>query len=127
MRDAKGHVVGASKIARDVTEMRNAAAERESLLESERSARMQAEHANRLKDEFVATVSHELRTPLNAILGWAELLANSEGSAEEIAQGVEVIVRNAKVQAQLIEDLLDLGRITSGKLVSATGCRREGN
>jgi signal transduction histidine kinase/CheY-like chemotaxis protein len=86
------------------------------LLESERAARASAEQANRIKDEFVATVSHELRTPLNAILGWAEILRNAGNDPAEIADGLEVIERNARVQAQLIEDLLDMSRIISGKI-----------
>lgn len=124
VRNSQGVIVGASKIARDISEARKAAAERErvaeereNLLESERAARMQAEHANRLKDEFVATVSHELRTPLNAILGWAEVLSAPDPSPRDVAQAVEVIMRCAKMQAQLIDDLLDLGRITAGKLL----------
>jgi signal transduction histidine kinase/CheY-like chemotaxis protein len=86
------------------------------LLESERAARASAEQANRIKDEFVATVSHELRTPLNAILGWAEILRHAGNDPAEIADGLEVIERNARIQAQLIEDLLDMSRIISGKI-----------
>src|SRR5689334_25164565 len=71
--------------------------------------------ANRIKDEFLATLSHELRTPLNAILGWTQLL-RMEGIQGEVAHGLEVIERNAKVQTKLIEDLLDVSRITSGKM-----------
>jgi signal transduction histidine kinase len=89
--------------------------EREMLLESERAARSEAQLANRMKDEFLATVSHELRTPLNAILGWSQLLSNNGGDAK-LAQGIEVIQRNARAQARLIEDLLDMGRIISGKV-----------
>jgi PAS domain S-box-containing protein len=116
VRDADGRIVGASKIARDITDLKNAAAEREQLLESERNARSQAENANRMKDEFLSTVSHELRTPLNAIVGWTEVIAGGDQSQDEILHGVEVIRRNAMMQAQLIEDLLDLGRISSGKM-----------
>ena len=94
---------------------RKAEAEREQLLESERAARAEAERANRLKDEFLATLSHELRTPLNAILGWAEVLARqTQGSDHK--QGLQAIERNARLQAQLINDLLDVSRITSGKM-----------
>src|SRR5688500_14722808 len=74
IRDATGKIVGASKIARDITAMKNMIAERERLLKSEQEARREAEHSSRMKDEFLATLSHELRTPLNAILGWAQLL-----------------------------------------------------
>jgi PAS domain S-box-containing protein len=116
VRDASGNIVGASKIARDITEVQRAAAEREQLLASERNARAQAEKANRMKDEFLSTVSHELRTPLNAIVGWTEVLAEGDQNREEIIHGIEIIRRNAMIQAQLIEDLLDLGRISSGKM-----------
>ncbi len=117
IRNADGIIVGASKIARDISELKAASRERELLLESERAARAQAEHANRMKDEFLATVSHELRTPLNAIVGWTEVLATSGENWDEIALGIDIIKRNAMMQAQLIEDLLDLGRIATGKMV----------
>jgi signal transduction histidine kinase/CheY-like chemotaxis protein len=87
-----------------------------SLLESERAARGDAEHANRIKDEFLSTVSHELRTPLNAILGYAQLLLRGKIEAGELGEGLTIIERNAKVQAQIIEDLLDMSRIISGKV-----------
>ncbi len=87
----------------------------ETLLASERAARSEAERATRLKDEFVATLSHELRTPLNAIVGWASILKRDRRPGS-VHQGVEVIERNAKAQAQMIEDLLDMSRILSGKL-----------
>jgi PAS domain S-box-containing protein len=116
VRNLNGKIVGASKIARDITELRRSAADREQLLESERVARSQAEYANRMKDEFVSTISHELRTPLNAIVGWTEVLEGGDQSREEVIHGVQVIKRNAMMQAQLIEDLLDLGRISSGKM-----------
>ena len=75
-----------------------------------------AEESSRLKDEFLATLSHELRTPLNAILGWAQMLQAGELSAERAKQAIEVIGRNARLQAQLIEDILDVSRIITGKL-----------
>lgn len=93
-----------------------AAEERRALLESERAARSAAEKMSEVKDDFLATLSHELRTPLNAILGWARLLQGGEKTAADYAKGLETIERNARVQAQLIEDLLDMSRITSGKL-----------
>jgi signal transduction histidine kinase len=80
------------------------------------AARQQSELANRTKDEFLATVSHELRTPLNAIMGWAQLLLASGDSPERRRQGLETVVRNAKLQSQLIDDLLDVSRIISGKM-----------
>jgi PAS domain S-box-containing protein len=88
----------------------------EVLLAREQEARREAEKANRIKDEFLATVSHELRTPLNAILGWTNLLRTREMNEEEKVRGLEVIDRNARVQLQLIEDLLDVSRIVSGRL-----------
>jgi signal transduction histidine kinase/ActR/RegA family two-component response regulator len=93
-----------------------AAEERKQLLESERAARTEAEHANAMKDEFLATLSHELRTPLGAILGWAQLLGRNEKGTPDFQKGLEVIERNARAQTQLIEDLLDMSRIISGKI-----------
>ena len=85
-------------------------------LEGERAAREAAEHANRMKDEFLATLSHELRTPLNAILGWATLLAEESLSDEDVQRGLATIQRTARLQARLIEDLLDMSRIVSGQI-----------
>ncbi|HEY9421774.1 MAG TPA: response regulator [Thermoanaerobaculia bacterium] len=86
-------------------------------MESERAARSEAERASRLKDEFLAIVSHELRTPLNAILGWAQILTERGGQRLDVtSQGLEAILRNARAQALLIEDLLDMSRIVSGKI-----------
>ncbi len=120
VKDSDGRIIGAAKIARDITERTRAeaafAAEREELLESERIARADAERASRLKDEFLATLSHELRTPLSAILGWSQLLATGGMSPSDVAQGLEAIERNARAQTQLIEDLLDMSRIISGKV-----------
>lgn len=99
----------------DITARKNAEQERTESLEAERAARNEAEKANRLKDMFLATVSHELRTPLNAILGWSQLLSRS-GLRGEAEQAASIIERNAKVQARLIEDLLDMSRIISGKI-----------
>src|SRR5271169_5795326 len=130
IKDANGRVVGASKIARDITDRKlseealreakkvaeEANADRQRLLESERAARSQAERVSRMKDEFLATLSHELRTPLNAVLGWATALRARHFSTEELEQGLETIERNARVQAQIVEDLLDMSRIISGKV-----------
>lgn len=86
-------------------------------MDSERAARSEAERASRLKDEFLAIVSHELRTPLNAILGWAQILSQAWSQRPEMAaQGLSAILRNARAQALLIEDLLDMSRIVSGKI-----------
>lgn len=84
--------------------------------EAERQARAEVERVSLLKDEFLATISHELRTPLNAVLGWAELLLSSTPGEVEIKRGLETIARNARAQAQLIEDLLDMNRIVAGKV-----------
>ncbi|QOV91341.1 PAS domain S-box protein [Humisphaera borealis] len=101
---------------RDVTGAKRAEAERERLLDSERAARIEAERAGRMKDEFLATLSHELRTPLNAILGWSQILAHGANDANDLAEGLRVIERNARAQTQIIEDLLDMSRIISGKV-----------
>ncbi|PWF55306.1 PAS domain-containing sensor histidine kinase, partial [Massilia glaciei] len=95
---------------------RQAAAERERLLASERAMRSEAERMSALKDEFLATLSHELRTPLGAILGWAQILRRGRRGPADIDKGLATIERNARVQAQLIEDLLDMSRISSGKV-----------
>ena len=86
------------------------------LLESERRARADAERASRMKDEFLATLSHELRTPLNAILGWTHILTTSNRGEEDVAEGLRTIERNARAQTQIIEDLLDMSKIVSGKV-----------
>ncbi|QHG18881.1 ATP-binding protein [Nostoc sp. ATCC 53789] len=100
----------------DITERKTAEAERDRLLELEQAARTEAETANRIKDEFLAVLSHELRSPLNPILGWARLLQTREFQPAEIKKAIATIERNAKLQAQLIEDLLDVSRILQGKL-----------
>lgn len=91
------------------------AAERQALLEQERAARTFAERVNALKDEFLAGVSHELRSPLSAIAGWAHMLRRG-ASPEDFEKGLEVIEQSVRVQTKLIEDLLDISRITSGQL-----------
>ena len=99
-----------------IIEEKRTAAELEKLFESERAARSQAESASRLKDEFLATVSHELRTPLNAMLGWTSLLRAGKVDSQNVPRALEVIERNARSQAKIIEDLLDVSRIITGKL-----------
>lgn len=91
--------------------------EREKLLQREKSLREEAEAANRLKDDFLATVSHELRTPLNSILGWSQVILLDESGDEAVRSALETINRNALSQAQLIEDLLDASRLITGKLM----------
>jgi PAS domain S-box-containing protein len=100
----------------DITERKTAEEQRLALLGSERAARADAERASQMKDEFLATLSHELRTPLNAILGWAQLLSVGGRDAEALNEGLHTIERNARAQAQIIEDLLDMSRIISGKV-----------
>jgi PAS domain S-box-containing protein len=101
----------------DITDRKKADQERERQLQAEQALRQQAEEASRLKDEFLATVSHELRTPLNSILGWAQMLQNGRLTDEETkAKAIETIERSARAQAQLIEDILDVSRIVTGKV-----------
>ncbi|BBD61577.1 two-component hybrid sensor and regulator [Nostoc sp. HK-01] len=100
----------------DISDRKRAEQERDQLLQTERIARQEAEFANRIKDEFLAVLSHELRTPLNPILGWAKLLRNRQFDEKTTKQALETIERNAKLQTQLIEDLLDVSRILQGKL-----------
>ncbi len=100
----------------DVTDRKQADARREYILQAERAARTEAERAARLKDEFLATVSHELRTPLNAILGWSQLIQRKRMEPGELLAAVETIDRNARAQGQLIDDLLDMSRIASGRI-----------
>ncbi|MGZ8842747.1 MAG: MASE1 domain-containing protein [Pyrinomonadaceae bacterium] len=114
--DAGGKVIGASKIARDITQKKRAEIEREGLLAREHEARAEAEAANRIKDEFLATLSHELRTPLTAMLGWLTMLRQSRLDDETAKHALETVERNARAQAQLIEDLVDVSRIAGGKL-----------
>jgi PAS domain S-box-containing protein len=102
---------------RDIDERVRFERVRESLLVNEQAARMEAEAANRAKDLFLATLSHEIRTPLNAILGWATILRSAECDDADLKEGLEVIERNCRMQAQLIEDVLDTSRIVSGKLL----------
>ncbi len=103
-------------IARDISQRKRVDAEREQLLQDEQAARIQAEEANRLKDEFLATLSHELRTPLTAILGWAQMLKAGNLEKSRAEKALETIERNARAQTQLIDDLLDVSRIITGKL-----------
>lgn len=109
-------LTGFVKIMRDSTALYLAEEERRQLLASEQAARRKAEEASRLKDEFLATVSHELRTPLNAIYGWSKILRSGKLDLNASANAVEIIERNARAQIQLIEDLLDVSRMITGKL-----------
>ncbi len=116
IKDSSGQVIGASTIARDITERKRADERQAELLAREQSARTQAELANRTKDEFLATLSHELRTPLTAMLGWTWMLRSRELDQDTHTHAVETIERNVRAQAQLIDDLLDVSRIITGKL-----------
>ena len=101
VRDANGRIIGASKIARDITEQKRVLQE--------------LEEANRSKEEFLATLSHELRTPLNAILGYARIIQTPDMDAAAHARAAKVIERNAKMLANLVSDVLDISRIAAGK------------
>ena len=122
LRDDAGRLRGFAKLTRDLTERKRtealeaSGAERETMLEAERNARMLAQRTARIKDEVLATLSHELRTPLNAILGWTQLLRSREVPEQtEFDRAMEIIERNARAQVRLIDDLLDLSRIMSGR------------
>jgi PAS domain S-box-containing protein len=116
IRDAAGRVVRWFGTNTDITELREVEQRRDELLDSERAARSEAERAARVKDEFLATLSHELRTPLAAILGWAQIVRRGRLAGEDINDAFKIIEDNARLQKQLIEDLLDMSRIASGKM-----------
>ncbi len=115
IRTAAGVPLGCVSIFRDVTERRRLERELAQLVERERAARSEAERVSELKEEFLATLSHELRTPLNAILGWIQVLRRNP-NAETLQQAIAVLERNARLQSQLIGDMLDMSRILLGKL-----------
>jgi len=116
IRDAHGNVVGASKVARDISERRALEQIRRTLFEREQTARVEAEALNRGKDQFLATLSHELRTPLNSIYGWARMLEAGRLDPEAMKRATQGILRGAKAQVQLIEDLFDVSRVITGKM-----------
>ncbi len=116
VRDAAGRIVGVSKVARDVSERRRLDDARNALLARERQARTAAEALMRAKEQLLATISHELRTPLNAIFGWARLLERPELDAPSRERAVTAIVNGAAAQARLVDDLLDLSRVVTGRL-----------
>ena len=116
LRDDSGEIIGLTNAVIDISERRQAEERRAQLLEAESRAREEAEHASRLKDDFLATVSHELRTPLNAVLGWAQLLNMRAYDEALFKRGIEAIERSARTQVHLIDDLLDMSAILSGKV-----------
>lgn len=116
IKDEEDRLIGVVLIFRDITERRRAEHERDRALEREQELRLKAEEASRLKDEFLATVSHELRTPINHMLGWVMMLRGGMLSPTQAQSALETIERNVRMQNRLIEDLLDVSRIISGKL-----------
>ncbi|WP_017719693.1 PAS domain S-box protein [Kamptonema formosum] len=114
--DKEGSPRYALVVIRDITEMRQAEEKRAQLIR-EQAARAQAEESNRMKDQFLAILSHELRTPLTAILGWVRLLLNQKFDEKKLAHGLHTIERNAQLQAQLVNDILDISQIIKGKIV----------
>ena len=116
IRAADGSLIGIVLVFRDASERREAERRKQAVLDREQEARRAAETLSRSKDEFVATVSHELRTPLNAIFGWVRLLRSGNLNDTQHAHALEVIERNTRAQAQLIEDLLDMSRVVTGHL-----------
>ena len=116
VRESDGRPAGIVCVLRDISERRRIDAMRAALLHLEQEARREAEAANHAKDEFLAVLSHELRTPLTAMLGWTSMLASGRLNAEATAHAIEVVDRNTRLQARIIEDLLDVSRIISGKM-----------
>lgn len=115
-RGEAGEIANWFGIATDITEQREAEAERERYLAAEQNLREEAELANKSKDDFLAMLSHELRSPLNAIYGWIQILERGEFDKEKVEHAIDVIGRNVRLQKSLIEDLLDISRIVSGKI-----------
>ena len=117
LHDESGQLVSVLSLVLDVTARKHAEEERAALLARERDLRKHAEEADRLKDEFLATLSHELRTPLTSILGWSTLIRTGElDRTDNLERALEIIERNARSQARLIDDLLDVSRIITGNL-----------
>lgn len=116
VKDARGRPTRMIGLGADITERKRAELEREDLLAREKVAREDAQAANRAKDDFLAVLSHELRTPLNAILGWSQLLAADPAAQGESRIAIQTIERNARLQQQLVADLLDVSRIVHGEL-----------
>jgi len=117
VRNTTGQVTQLLAISRDITKQKQAETELERMLAQEQVAREAADRANQIKDEFLAVLSHELRSPLNPILGWSKLLQQRKFDAAKTAMALQTIERNARLQVQLIDDLLDISRILRGKLI----------
>jgi PAS domain S-box-containing protein len=115
-RSHDGEPLGAFSMIEDITDEKLAAERRELLFAREHAARVSAEEANRTKDEFLASLSHELRTPLNVILGWTQALQRRAVAPERVDGALDALDRNARKQAQLVDDLLDVSRIAAGRL-----------
>jgi PAS domain S-box-containing protein len=109
VKTSDGRIIGASKIVRDISQRRQAEAQA-------RAATEELQKQSRIKDEFIATLSHELRTPLQSILGWVQLLRYEDPTAAEVTEGLEVIERNVLAQGRIVEDLLEMNRLMSGKI-----------
>jgi PAS domain S-box-containing protein len=116
LKDQAGQIIGVSVVAEETTDRKRAEREREAMLRENERLYRQAEEANRTKDLFIATLSHELRTPLNAVVGWVSLLKKGLLAPDKQARALEVIERNTRIQTQLLSDILDISRITHGKL-----------
>lgn len=116
IKDQDGKVIGVIVVFHDVSERRRTAREREQLLERERAARGAAEAADRFKDEFLATVSHELRTPLTSILGWAAMFNSGMVEEQNVRKAMTVIEHNARAQSRIVDDILDVSNVITGKL-----------
>ena len=116
LKNEQGQVLKWFGTATDIDDQKRLEQQRAKILQQEQNAREAAENANRIKDEFLAILSHELRSPLNPILGWSRLLQTHKLDEAQTAEALKTIERNAKLQAELIEDLLDVSRILQGKL-----------
>ena len=123
LKNERGKIIGAINCFYDISERKRAEEERERLLGREQAARQEAEAANRVKDQFLAVVSHELRTPLGSILMWTTMLKSGSNMDNKLPAAIEVIDRNARLQLRLVEDLLDLNRVSRGQITRRRSAR----